>query len=440
MDGWPVHSTRLPRVAAAVVGCAIACCAIAFSGVHAELLSSYFPAGVPGYGTAPGVTVGSRARPEFDPLGTRLGSFILRPQLEEGLGYDDNVFGGGSRRGSWMLGTHPSLLVNSDWSRDSIGGYLGADDTRYLDQPRQSRTNWTASMGGTLAVGRDQLTLAVAHLGLHQDRTELDALPTDAPVAYQVDDVRAGYTIALNRVSITPSLAFSAYRYGNTTILGVPTAQAYRNRNVLQGAVTTRYEMAPQRNLVVVIRALGSHYVAPQPGALSRDSTGYQVLVGVDDDSDAVWRYRVLFGWEVRDFAATQFRSHQAPIAEAALIWSPSGLTTVTASLNRSIEDAAQEGIAGYTYTSARLTLDHEYQRNVLLRLSAGVQHADFLQGGGQANGFSVGAGVTWLLNRNMRLSASYDFTDQKAASNPTLPTTGSYTRSIGLLTLRLAL
>ncbi len=89
-----------------------------------------------------------------------------------------------TRRGSWMLGSHPSLLVNSDWSRDSIGGYLGTDDTRYLDQPRQSRTNWTASMGGTLAMGRDQLTLAVAHLGLHQDRTERDALPTDTPVAY----------------------------------------------------------------------------------------------------------------------------------------------------------------------------------------------------------------------------------------------------------------
>ena len=43
-------------------------------GVRAELLSDYFPAGVPGYGTAPGVTVASRARPEFDPPGVRAGS------------------------------------------------------------------------------------------------------------------------------------------------------------------------------------------------------------------------------------------------------------------------------------------------------------------------------------------------------------------------------
>jgi hypothetical protein len=148
----------------------------------------------------------------------------------------------------------------------------------------------------------------------------------------------------------------------------------------------------------------------------------------------------VLFGWEQRDFAAPQFGSHQAPLAEGELIWSPSGLTTVAATLTRSIEDAAQEGVAGYTYTSARLTIDHEYRRDVLLRLSAVVQRADFLQGGGQANGFTLGAGVSWLLNRHMRLTADYDFTDQRSTSNPTLATTGSYTRSVALLALRFAL
>src|ERR1700722_20831561 len=106
MDGWPVRSTYFRRIAAIVAGCALA-----YGGVRAELLSSYFPAGVPGYGTAPGVTVASRERPDFDPLGTRIGDFIARPQIEEGLGYDDNVFGsGGKRVGSLSPRPHPSLL------------------------------------------------------------------------------------------------------------------------------------------------------------------------------------------------------------------------------------------------------------------------------------------------------------------------------------------
>ncbi|MEJ0015522.1 MAG: outer membrane beta-barrel protein [Acetobacteraceae bacterium] len=412
------------------------------SGVRAELLADYFPTGVPGYGTAPGVTVASRARPDLDPPGVRIGSFVLQPQLEQTSGYDDNAFGGGSgdRRGSWVLGTRPSLLVASDWSRHRLGAYVAADDLRYFDAPQQGRTDWTALLGGEVAVGRDKLTLSVAHFGLHQPRTELDALPSDSPVAFRVEDARVSYTMALNRFSVTPSLAFSAYRYDATTILGVPTSQAYRDRNVVQGAVTTRYELSPQRNLLLVTRILGSGYVAPQPGQPTRDSTGFQVLAGLEDDTDAVWRYRLLIGWEQRAFRASQFGTHQAPVAEAAVIWSPSGLTTVTATLARGIEDAAQEGIAGYTYTSARLAVDHEYLRNVLLHAAVRVQHADFLQGGTQANSLTLGVGATWLINRHLRLTGTYDFTDQRGSSNPALQTTGNYTRSITLLALRVAM
>jgi hypothetical protein len=411
---------------------------LAHGGLRAELLSDYFPAGVPGYGTAPGVTVASRQRPSFDPVGLRAGSFVLHPQLDEALGYDSNVFGSGARSaGSWVVGTRPSLLIGSDWSRDSIGAYVGMSDQRYLDQPRQSYTDWTASLGGTLSVGRDKLTLAAAHFDLHQPRTDLDALPSDTPIAYHVNDVRASYMIDLGRLSVTPSLAFTTYNYDSTTIFGVPSSQAYRDRDVVQGAVTTRYQLSPQRDVLLVTRALGVNYTAPQPGQPTRNSTGYEVLVGLADEAGAVWQYRALVGWEVRAFAASQYSTHQAPIAEAAVTWNPSGVTTLTAKLTRSIEDAAQEGIAGYTYTGARLVMDHEARRNLLLQASAGLQYADYLQGGGHASGYSLGAGATWLVNRYVHVSATYDFTDQRGTSNPSLQTTGNYTRSIGLITLR---
>ena len=115
-------------------------------------------------------------------------------------------------------------------------------------------------------------------------------------------------------------------------------------------------------------------------------------------------------------------------------------MTTLTATVSREIEDAAQEGVAGYIYSRARLVVDHEYLRNVLLQASASVQRADFLTGGGHTSGFSLGGGATWLINRHLRLSATYDFTDQRGSNSLTAPTTGNYTRSIGLLTLRVGM
>src|SRR5690242_17602731 len=82
----------------------------------AQLLTSLFPEGVPGYGTGPGVTVQSRARPEFDPLGIREGKLTVRPTLGESIGYDSNIFAAPRPRGASQIGTHPSVLLGADGS------------------------------------------------------------------------------------------------------------------------------------------------------------------------------------------------------------------------------------------------------------------------------------------------------------------------------------
>ena len=314
------------------------------------------------------------------------------------------------------------------------------DDLRTPDLPAQGQTNWTASLGGGMDIGRDRLTLAAIHLALHQARTEIDALPSDTPVAYQVNDFRAGYSFNLARTSITPEVSFSQYTYDATTILGARSPQNYRNREIARTGVTLRYELAPGRNLIVVGRANDTVYTQPQAGNPSRNSTGYEVLAGIDYDYDGVWRARLLLGWEMRDFAAVQYSTHSAPIAEAGLIWTPNGLTTLAMTLSQSIEDAAQEGTAGYTYTTAKLRLDHEYLRNVLLHASAGAQRAVFTQGGGAQNGVTLGAGVTWLMNRNLRLSTDYAFNAQQGTPGSQPGSGGNYTSNVLLMALRFAL
>jgi hypothetical protein len=104
------------------------------------------------------------------------------------------------------------------------------------------------------------------------------------------------------------------------------------------------------------------------------------------------------------------------------------------------MEDAAQEGVAGFTYSSAKLTVDHELQRDLLLHASAGLQRADFLQGGTQQTSYSFGVGATWLVNRRAQVSATYDYTGQQGSGTAALPLSGDYKRGLALLTLRFGL
>ena len=402
--------------------------------VRAQTLTSYLPTSVPGYATMPGVTVLTTARPDYQPPGIRVDDFLISPSFEEDLGYNSNVLGAPGSPGSWTLGTQPSVTARSDWSRDSVAGVLGIDDTRYLDTPRQSRTDATAVFGGTLAVGRDELTLAAAYLDLHEDRSAIDSLPSDTPVAFTLLDARADYTFNLDRFALTPNLEVSRYEYNNTTILNVPASQSYRDRDVLAGGVTARYEIMPLQNVLLILRATQTNYFAPQAGLPSRNSTGGLVLAGLSDDRDAMWRYRLLLGWEERQYSASVYRAQGAPVAEGELIWVPNGMTTVTGLLTRSIEDAAQEGVVGYTYTAASVTIDHEYARDILLQATGGLQQADFMQGAGRQTGLLLGFGATWLIDRHMRLAATYGFNNQQGSG---IGTSGPFSRSLGMLTLR---
>jgi hypothetical protein len=405
----------------------------------AELMTAVFPDGVPGYNTDAGVTVETRLHPEQMPLGVREGAFEFLPQLDESVGYSSNALPGPYRRGSWQVGTAPALAIASGWSRDSFGALFSVQDTRYLSLPSQDRTDATAAVAGRLDVGEDKLTLAAAHQAQHEDRGTLDAIASDRPIAFQIDDLRASYAMTRGQWTVEPNAQASNWTYDGTTILGVPASQAYRDRVVAQGGVTVHYELAPLRTVVFVTRAIGQDYTQAPPGQPSSNSTSYQMLIGMDYDDDTVWRWRLLIGGEARRFATKQYRPQNTLIAEAGVGWSPSGMTTVNATVSRETGDAEQEGVSGLVYTSARLTIDHEYLRDLLFRASLGLQRADFFQGGYQV-GTTAGVGATWVMNRSARLSFTFDQTDLHGSSIPTDALATGYSRGVGLVTMRLGL
>jgi hypothetical protein len=437
--------------------------AIAFSALLAsgdsakgQYINTYFPTGVPGYSENAGVTVLSRLRPLYDTEGINVDSFVVKPRLDETFGYDSNPSGGANNGSSLLLRTAPSLTATSNWSRDALGFSISAENYEYFDLPQQDYTNWTISIGGGYTIGRSNLTLAYSHLSLNQNATEVGALQSQTPVHYTVDDVRTGYTFDLGRISISPSIDLQYYNFGNATFLvgssSQSVSQAYRDRVVLTGGVTTRYELGAQRGLLFVVQGVDSRYTDEQLQQPTNDSTSVLALAGLDYQPDGPWRYQVLGGIEERNFKASQYQTHTAPIIAGDVVWTPTGLTTVTGSIARTIEAPSSEGSDGYTYTIASLVVDHELYRNILLEGRTRFQNAQYLQGGGSDTSYSLGVGINWLLNRNVRLSLDYGFTQQTGSQgnntnntnngvpNQTSASSGSFTRNLVLLGLHFAM
>ena len=378
----------------------------------AQLIGQYFQTGVPGFGEERGVPVLSRARPEYASSGVTIDGVTIRADLDETVGYNSNVQGVAGGPGSWIIGTAPSVQANIDGPRGAAGLALTLDDQRFLDTPGQDRTDWTAALGVTYELGPGALTVGYAHLDEHEVATAIGTQPSTTAIPFQVDDVRAGYSVDLGRFTLTPNLDYQRFRFGMGTVLGAPLDESVFDRDVLTAGVTARLRVDESRGVLLVVQGVDTSYLRSAAGQPSSSSQSVIMLAGVDYQSNGVFRYRLLAGFERRSFEAAQFPTTTTPVAEASVIWLPTGLTTVTASLSRTIADATTADSGGYTYTTAGLVIDHELRRNVLLQGRSQFQLAEYTQGGTQ-DSMTFGAGVTWLLSPRVRVSGDYDFTHQ---------------------------
>ena len=411
----------------------------------AQILDQFIDPNVYGVANEPGVTVASRGRPELDPAGVRVGNVVVRPQLNESVGYESNVLGTRRARGSPMVQTTAAISAASDWSRNSAQAEITVDDVRYPSLPRQSFTNWTATLGGTYEIGRDVLTVQYQHLSLNQTTRGLDVPFLERPIGFDVDTLTARYRVNLNRVSVTPGVTVANYDYSNGVANGLPYLQGYRDRVVVTPSVAAGYEFSPRRSVVLVVRDAIASYTNSQAGLVRRDYHDPALLGGIDYDLTGLLRVRLLAGYEARVFSSAAYRTIQSPIVEASAIWNPTALTTLTGTVARRIQDTADDSTAAFTQTSVSLRVDHELRRNLLLRGSGAVYFGEYDRGVGNQTLYTAGASATYFLNRNARLSAAYDFQARSSGSGAALGLTGqsfgsSYTDHRVLLTLRLAL
>jgi hypothetical protein len=412
------------------------------------VLDKYLAVDIPGIGVDQGVTVASRQRPDYDAPGIRLGDFTLESELDETVGFDDNVLGQPKGRSSALI--ESNARVSADYDQRDTAAYatLSVDNNEYPELSEQSFTNWSAAISGSHSFNRDTLSVYFDHINLNETPRDLDVPALKSPLGYQIDTGGISYRAMFGQLFATPSMNFSGYTFTNGAVGGQDYIQTDHDRMVYQPAITFGYEFAPKRDVVLVVRDADASYSNLRPGEASRNFNDISVLAGLDF-AEGIFRYRLLAGFEHRGFTSGIYAPINGPVAEGEVIWNPTALATVTGSVSRHVQDSADDITVAYTETATSLKLDYEYQRDILLTINGGYLRDDYAQGGGTQDLISFGAGATWLLNRHMRVGLTYDF-DRRNSSNSTaatalIPINGflfgsSYTENRVLLTLRFGL
>ena len=385
-----------------------------------QLIQQYFPTDVPGYAPNFSASVADRLITQNLAQGINVGSFVVRPSVSEGFGYNSNTLGL-PNTGSSSESTSAGVSVRSDWGRDSLGVSANINDQRYLDIPVASYTNWSVGLGGSKSLGRDLVTAAYSHLALHLSATDLGVFGVTTPAPYSVDDVRLSYLTLPGRFSITPSFEYENFAFGSASG-STNIDYSSLSHQVEVGALTTRYELSTGNAVVAILRGSTAQF-QPPPGVLANDYYDIAGFLGLDFRADSLVQYRFLVGAEHRGFSAQNFSSADTPTFEVDAVWTPTQLDSVTASAFRRLDDPESPFARNQTISFGLLQYDHELTRTIFIHAEGGLGASESQSNtlGSRNNDqtqYRLGARATWHVNRNLSTSLSYGFNHSHSSSN----------------------
>jgi hypothetical protein len=384
-------------------------------------------------------TVRERPRPEVDALGVHVGGFYAFPSLRTSEIYDDNIFATPSHTdGDFITELAPELTLQSNWNNHALNFDAGAAAGFYATHSEQDYVDYHFGTDGRLDVTRDhQLTAAFSYRHQHEDRSSPDETQGKFPTEYDLYRTDIGSQNQYGRFSVNFDGQLNRYKYFNVEAEGGGTINNNdRDRFATVGSVTVSYEIVPDYEAYVRTSYNRQDYDDNVDNeGFNRNSQGFETVVGLGIDLGGVTRADVFAGYLAQFYESSDFDTVSGPSFGASLTWNVTGITTVTASLTRTLEETTTVGAAGYFATDAIVNIDHELLRNLILNAFGGYGNNDYEGISRNDNVWIAGAGVEYLMNRYMSLDAKYRYDTRDSSDSEE-----DYARNLILLSLNLKL
>jgi hypothetical protein len=371
---------------------------------------------LPGQPTYPGQTVTLRPRPEFQPVGWRVGDFFWFPRGELDASYNSNIFASPTPISDLIWALQPGFDLLSNFPRNALNLHGGATSQFYTVHPAQNTQDGFVNVDGRL-----DITAGSSLYGSAQAAHQHLAFGTPnspgsiaQPVTYNDYVARLGYAQGGRRLSYGADLAVNSTQYNGVPLVGggiLP--QSSQNTIISEAALRAGYEVMP--DYLGYIRTAADLYDYPRttPGGVRFNSTVYRVNLGLRILPRHIIYGEIYTGYLVQNFALPSLGSASAPDVGGRLVWDVTRLTTLTfTGLRTFIPGNPSIGTVGAGYLASVFTVtgDHELLRDLLLSISAGYENDSFQGTVRTDNVLNAGAGVRYLINRNFFLGGTYSF------------------------------
>ncbi|NRC56103.1 outer membrane beta-barrel protein [Mesorhizobium sediminum] len=340
----------------------------------------------------------------YAPLGLRLGTFIVTPTLEQGIGWTSNANLSPDGEGSTFSETALRLNAISDWSRHSAT--IDADVSYRKSLSGQEISEVEGGVAGQLRLDlADQWSAFVG--GGYRVRPESASSPetiedaVSRPTRHTFTG-NAGVERDLGPLRLQLAGDVIRETYGDAELSGGGTLpQDDRDTTLALVRMRAGYELSPAlRPFVEAEIGRRSYDEEFDRNGYQRSADRYGVRAGVEVDIQEKLRGEISAGWVSENPEDERLPTMSGLSLAANLAWSPVRGTTVALDASTEVEGSTIAGKTGSLYHSASLSVSRELRQNLTGSVLAGIGWRDYF-GHDESDLVLRGeASLTWWLNR----------------------------------------
>lgn len=345
----------------------------------------------------------------FAPLGIRAGTFLLRPQLEQGIGWTSNSATAAGGRPSTFSETRLRLDADSDWSRHRASFSVDGSYRRSISGERIDEVDGRAS-------GRIDFDLAgeLAAFVAGGYRVNPESASTPGAIAAAVErplrhtfDASAGVSKDAGplRFGLTGALMRQTFDDAELTD-GSVVSQRERDSTLATATLRAGYALSPALAPFVEAEIGRRFYDHERDSAgYARSADHYALRAGVELDLGEKLNGEIAAGWLTERPDDPRLSGVSGLSLAGNLRWSPVRGTTVALSASTAVEGSTTPGDSGSLLHTGNLSVERELRANLTGRAGAGLDWRDY-SGGGHDIVMRGEAGLTWWMNRNAGITA----------------------------------
>lgn len=358
------------------------------------------------------ITVEERSRLEWESLGIRSGSFILRPSAALETEVTDNASLTETNRKSDVLGIlRAGFSADSDWTRHALSASVDAEIGRYTRETDENYLTINAAVLGRLDV-RERTSLDT-ELRYSLSRESRAALSSGASAARRpfISSYHASArgNHRFNRLTLSLRGAFEYADYGNSWLIGgIGKSNDDRDFADISTSLRATYDVKPGLSVYAEGGvSLRRHRIPVDSGGLRRNSDGVSGLVGARFELGRLVRADASLGVVHRNYRDATLKDVTALTASGQLAWNISELTTLYGEVSTSVNETDLAGASASVERQAAFGVQHELLRNVIIGGELRGAHVKAIGSATRETAFSASLTGEYRINRNAALNAT---------------------------------